>query len=536
MKPWLIPTILSAFLGLLGWKIGSAGGTTSSTPVPAEIPAPPALAPPAGQRPQGGLPVSEAIDRIISAARNSGSSSQMILDLYEEAQHFETADLPAAIALTLHEGHAALAHLLAGYWAERDLEAAKKWMLGLDLENQSSAAAEIAGTWCRANPTEFLDWIAALPPDSRKRIAAASAWQIVSGAGVANPDRVAKLLLEQPDRQPQGNGSLVALFDQWTVTAPQIAAQKALAISLGGNRTDAVRAVAKAWARIDQNAAAAWVRGIGDAVLAGRATAAYAKGLAAKNPRAAAEFVGGLDATTENIETLNEIAIQWGARDSKAALAWADALTDEETQGKVLNRMLRAISLHDPAAAAREYARRPEKVSTGFMGSPLREITDDLFQQSGIKAVVEFADSLPASERWQVISKGVNTWASRDVNAASKWVLALPDEDRSDALAQVATYASKTGDAAQWALSLPVTPSSDDARLHVAMGNFNREEDRQRAMAIYAKVTDKDAVRGNLRRNAYWWMKSNPAQARPWIEAQTLLTPEDKASLFQNTK
>ena len=135
--------------------------------------------------------VSEAIDRVIAAGKASGSTSELGIALFEEARRFGTEDFLPAIAMAMQEGNAMIANPLAGYWAERDLDGAKKWMLGLDVERQANAAAEIAGTWSRAHPREFLDWLDSLPPDARKTIVAVSAAQIVRGAGLADPARVA---------------------------------------------------------------------------------------------------------------------------------------------------------------------------------------------------------------------------------------------------------------------------------------------------------------------------------------------------------
>ena len=88
----------------------------------------------------------------------------------------------------------------------------------------------------------------------------------------------------------------------------------------------------------------------------------------------------------------------------------------------------------------------------------------------------------------------------------------------------------------KWARALPLSEASDEARLYIAGIAFGREKERQRAMEIYAQVSNKDAARGNLRRAAYWWLARDPAQARPWIESQALLTQEDKEWIFKSRK
>ena len=477
--------------------------------------------------------MSELLDRVIAATSQSGSSSELAARLFDEVQHLTDTDFPAIVALAQGGQYIAFGHLLAGYWAERDLAAAKKWMLGLPPSSQAEVAGEISATWCRANPAEFLTWLEALPDDARKTVIDSSSYSIVRGVAVSDYPRVAQLLISNSTGQ-QSTSAIGSLFNSWARTAPSAAAQKALSLAEGGTRTEAVQQVAYAWGQQDANAAAAWVRGLGDAVLTGRATSAYAKGLALKNPRAAAEFVGELVATEENNQALNVIARQWGATDPKSALAWADAIQDEEGRSRVLQAMLSAMAANDPAQAARAYAERCQENSLGSgFESPLYDIAQSLFQTNGIDAVVRFSESVADFGGSMAISRAVNTWASDDPAAATAWVLKQPEGSRSHALSQVAIYAANHARPFEWAYSLPKVPSSDEARYYIASSLLSRGEDRAKAMELISQFSDTGKARANLRRLAARWLRMDAASARTWIESPNLLTPEDKASLFQ---
>lgn len=538
MRDWLPIVIISVLAGFGGWQMGTGRLSTKIeeplAPIPATAPVAPTPATPAEPFDNGTM--SEMLDRVIAATSQSGSSSEMAVRLFEEVQHLADTDFPAIVALAQGGQYKALANLLAGYWAERDLEAAKKWMLGLPLSAQTDAAEEISATWCRANPAEFLTWLEGLPDDARKTVIDRSSYSIVRGVGVSDYARVAQLLISNPARQ-QSTSAVGSLFNLWARMTPTAAAQKALSIAEGGTRTEAVQQVANAWAQLDPNAAAAWVRGLGDAVLTGHATAAYARGLAMKNPRAAAEFAGDLVATEENNKALNVIAKQWGATDPTSALAWADALQDEEGRSHVLEAMLSSIAANDPPQAARAYAERCKNNSFGYgFDSPLFDIAEHLFQTNGIGAVVRFSESISDSDALMATSRAVNTWASNDPVAATAWVLKRPEESRGDSLYQIAIYAVNGVKPFEWAQSLPKVPSSDEARYYVASSLLSRGKDRPKAMELVSQFSDTGKARANLRVLAARWLRVDAASARSWIESPNLLTPEDKALLFQKAQ
>ena len=185
MRDWLFVAVISVFAGLGGWQIGLSRSTKIEGPLaslPAEAPV--ATTPAAPAEPIDNGTMSETLNRVIATTKQSGSSSEIAVRLFDEVQHLADTDLPAIVALAQGSQYKAFADLLVGYWAERDLEAAKKWMLGLPPSAQTGAAEGISATWCRANPHEFLTWLEALPDDARKTVIDCSAYSIVRGVGV----------------------------------------------------------------------------------------------------------------------------------------------------------------------------------------------------------------------------------------------------------------------------------------------------------------------------------------------------------------
>ena len=88
----------------------------------------------------------------------------------------------------------------------------------------------------------------------------------------------------------------------------------------------------------------------------------------------------------------------------------------------------------------------------------------------------------------------------------------------------------------EWARSLPTVPSSDEARFYIASSLLSRGEDRPKAMELISQFSDTGKARANLRRLAARWLRMDAASARTWIESPNLLTPEDKARLFQKSQ
>lgn len=59
--------------------------------------------------------MSEMLDRVIATTKQSGSSSEIAVRLFDEVQHLADTDLPAIVALAQGSQYKAFADLLVGY-------------------------------------------------------------------------------------------------------------------------------------------------------------------------------------------------------------------------------------------------------------------------------------------------------------------------------------------------------------------------------------------------------------------------------------
>lgn len=115
MRDWLFVAVISVFAGLGGWQIGLSRSTKIEGPLaslPAEAPV--ATTPAAPAEPIDNGTMSETLNRVIATTKQSGSSSEIAVRLFDEVQHLADTDLPAIVALAQGSQYKAFADLLVG--------------------------------------------------------------------------------------------------------------------------------------------------------------------------------------------------------------------------------------------------------------------------------------------------------------------------------------------------------------------------------------------------------------------------------------
>jgi hypothetical protein len=480
-------------------------------------------------------PLVQRINDILERGRADDNPAEVSMHLFDEAQGMDSSEFGAAIATLAQStdpNAAAAALSLIGLWAERDLPAALKWLEGVGHDNWAAYAGALCSTWSRTDPQALLDWFQELPDSRRTALAPRISGELAAVMGTIDPSAGLELLAALPP-SAQNSEDYKTLFSTWAAKDPAAAGTRALALPAGAARSAAVEAIALAWGRSNPGAARSWIDALPDAALVGRAQAAYAIGLSDRDPKAAADYVGALPPTKPNLLAMEAIADRWMRRDSSAALAWSDALTDRDMRGKLQNTMLEVLAATDPDLAAKAYVERAVDLNTGVLGpSSLFTITRSVFANGGVDALLKFASDVPGRDRDLTYITGFTQWTQSDPEAVATWALQQPDgKARFFANKQLAVTKDRTDPAGAltWAMTLPAGKSSDGALLTVAASAFFRNPSE--SATLYQRVTDRAAAQESLESVISGWLMKEPAEARAWLQQSTMLSPEVRERL-----
>jgi hypothetical protein len=475
----------------------------------------------------------------------------MMMAAYSLAETLSNSEFGPAIAALVRDGRGfsrSAANSLAGYWAERDLTAAREWFMGLPAEQKLSFAGSIGEVWGALQPRELLSWLESLPDGQREKIVDELPRTISRRIGPIEPDRALRLLgsvggssnfnasmfgwsSSQLFDAPSG---VSRIFSVLAEKSPADAAARALQMPSGGQRSEAAVAVAAEWAKHDPAAARAWAEQIDDAQLATRVQAACAVGLASKDPKAAAEWLAGMPASTQYRQAMDRVVHLWADRDVEAALRWIEQVPDEATRATMLGPALEALSLTNPKRAMELAMSHMPKEGMNAASWQIASVAWQFGEQNGaeearrmFEQVQSSAGNADPSGLAQIL---VGSAMMNDAEGTARWALALPPgTGREQAIMAVALHRFMQGgeDAIQWTANLPRTSDSDGARMSVGGMLFSKDADR--AAEMLSGVTDKESAHQVLVSLANEWVSREPAKAVPWIEKNAAFSEDEKA-------
>jgi hypothetical protein len=296
--------------------------------------------------------------------------------------------------------------------------------------------------------------------------------------------------------------------------------------------------VARAWAAKDPVAAKAWAEKIDDAALAAQVVPACAIGLAEKDPRQAAEWLGELAATLPNREGIKEVLSVWGRNDIEGALAWLDSLPKDSVAEELTGAAFKKLGEKDPERMMQIARKRLDE------GKPMNSGSGSfsLFQYAyskGFQEALRIAGTdfqhpdSPAS--LEIYRSLVNGAAQDNPRATAEWALRQPSGDRRrEALELSASFLlTKDEDSAfQWISALPKDGDSDEARLESARRLF--DQNPERAGALFAGMTDRDTADSELMSKAYWALLGKKPEFLEWFDKTPVLSAAQKAKVRAN--
>jgi len=246
--------------------------------------------------------------------------------LFEELKGLKDDQFLSAIANLSSEkdwlGHE-LAQLLVGYWTERDLPAARRWVLGLGEKANFNPLDPFFETWSRSDLQGLFEWMEnhsdELPTKGHRDRAiyntAKAAWRL-------DPERGIQLVKRM---DPEAN-ALWNLYNQWAEHDPKAASARLLQETDAKIRDRAINGLVSAWAAKDPASAKAWAESIPDPGVAASTVTYVGQVIGWKDPRAGAEYLTQIPQSNDTRQALKQAIEKWVDRDSNAALDWVAGL------------------------------------------------------------------------------------------------------------------------------------------------------------------------------------------------------------------
>jgi hypothetical protein len=213
------------------------------------------------------------------------------------------------------------AALLAGLWAERDLPAARAWLLAMPEIPQDLASA-VFDTWRRADANGLLDWAEGNAKTLRSaRGLTGARYVIAATAPGRDPERTLRILtaIENTDSPFEGRAGF---FAAWGDTAPEAAVARALKEPDEAARARFLSCALSRWALRDLAAAGTAVQQLPDPALADHLLGEIVIQTAHRDPRKAADFLVRLPQTDGVIETMATAMSRWEKNDPIAQRRW----------------------------------------------------------------------------------------------------------------------------------------------------------------------------------------------------------------------
>ena len=334
----------------------------------------------------------------------------------------------------------------------------------------------------------------------------------------------------------------------WAKRDPAAAAAKALELPRGKVQSDAVHAVMREWTDQDAAGALAWVEQFSDAALANTARTVFVSALAVKDPIATADYIRTRVPEDEQGARLRALAF-YGEPSAVAELAREQA--DPETRRAMLSASLSYMGYaagswrwspadNGPKPAWWNEAMDSERAAklwleeSKALGTPLEHATDTaaaLALQHGVKAAVNFLEAIPleftdaAKGAPEALAK-VSSWREIAEGATqmppsarrTEWI----EKSVSGMLAQ-----GELGAAQRLVDSLPAGTERDTATRALGAGLF--KEDPEAAAGVLLSLPDGST---QLRESVAEWFKKDPHEARRWVAATEVLTPEERQQIL----
>lgn len=329
------------------------------------------------------------------------------------------------------------------------------------------------------------------------------AYRYLLGTG-AESDPVGMLTLLKDLSNPRHHYSYRQVFETWSRTNPQQAANHLPQVPQGEARNHAISGLARAWAEKDATAAFQWAQSMENhserqtalrEILA-RSTQEEGQTLLAD------ASLSDADRTTA-MESLARTAL-WS--DLDGTLQWIETLPKQQRQ-RVISDQFHTIVSRDPE--------RAKELLMANLNGRLANYADNLATQwarKDVAAAQQWIDELPAGEMRRDAQRGlINAMAEKDPSSAAAYLEneGLNEANRYSANAVVSHWFRQDRQAAiDW------VARQADSELHRQLVDIWAQEDPEAASAYALEIPDENARQFALVNIMHRWAQQDPESAQ----------------------
>ena len=265
-----------------------------------------------------------SLDELARRFPDDHQSTEVCVALFAKAQELKSNEFPSVIAALLSEGWKGreTAELLAGYWAERDLPAAREWMLGMK-DQKSNVAEAIFDTWAQSDFPSMAQWLDSESAGLSEAIKRAAGFSIARMAGKPDAERALEL---ESKLAVEGSGYRSSLYMFWAARDPAAAAARVMQEVDKPDRTNFISSVIGSWAALDPEAAQVWVKTLPDPILVQNGLAQIGNVIGWRDPGKGAAFLASLPQSDQARSALKQTLNAWKTYDLAASLEWSAQL------------------------------------------------------------------------------------------------------------------------------------------------------------------------------------------------------------------
>jgi hypothetical protein len=284
----------------------------------------------------------------------------------------------------------------------------------------------------------------------------------------------------------------------------------------GADRQSGVGALAGAWVRQDSRAALAWARALTDVPDKEAAMSRILEQIGDVDPKAGADLIAQDPFSRYARQSARSFAVRYAKAAPDAALEWAQQLPAGETRDEVVDGVLRTIAEQSPAKAAASAT----NLLAGFKReNTLREALR-FWVPVDPSAAAAFTANLPVGrERNEMLSSVVRPWTEQNPQAAMEWVLTLESgAARRDADKLVAEALARADPPAAARFLDKLPESESKSALLVTVLDFWMPKAFDAAAAWVDGLRDEQLKHRGYERLAHYLNPSDPARAAQYAE------------------
>jgi hypothetical protein len=346
----------------------------------------------------------------------------------------------------------------------------------------------------------------------------------VEGLGAGE---IAALMIDLEKLDPSEGGRdqlFVALMNRWAVIDPDGAWDAATHFKDKNFREQIIAAVIGAISHFDLNKAKLMLSGIKDPQTRKNALYSFFEQAASEDPEEAFRLLASESLGSEKFQYYNILFTKWAEKDPDAAIEKFSQIQGFKDQQMAMNIIIGNLAQTDPAKAA------------AILGGTV--VTNQNSHQVGVivgawiksdqTAALAWLDSLDlrgATLLQNVHGQFLQTWASEDAPAASRYALGIKDEKaRQQAISSVVgAWGINDPQAAKEWIMTSLEGDLKYSSLQSLIQNLSHQ-DHAMALRYYQEATAKlapEAIPKNLEGAtasiAHYWAQDDPKAASQWV-------------------